>query len=84
MQYQDIYWRLAGVTQHAEFEQFLKDCLFDKQRREKFYMELASEIGGGQLGLKIPLSLTLKSMLLRERVTSRITHRHPLQQSLLN
>lgn len=46
MQYQDIYWRLAGVTQHAEFEQFLKDCLFDKQRREKFYMELVSEIGG--------------------------------------
>lgn len=83
MQYQDIYWRLAGVTQHAEFEQFLKDCLFDKQRREKFYMELASEIGG-QLGLKIHLSLTLKNMPQNAKVTSKITHRHPLQKSLLN
>lgn len=83
MQYQDIYWRLAGVTQHAEFEQFLKDCLFNKQRREKFYMELAGEIGG-QLGLKIPLSLTLKNMPQNEKVTSKITHRHPLQKLLLN
>lgn len=35
-EYKD-FWSLAGVTQHAQFDKFLKDVVFDKAKREAFY-----------------------------------------------
>lgn len=36
----DDFYNAAGVTQHAEFEQFLKQSLFDRGARESFYRKL--------------------------------------------
>ncbi|MDO4680303.1 MAG: N-6 DNA methylase [Aerococcus sp.] len=37
--YEDFY-RLAGVSQHKQFENFLMDIVFQPERREKFYRGL--------------------------------------------
>ncbi|ANZ70542.1 N-6 DNA methylase [Pediococcus claussenii] len=34
------FYDIAGVSQHAEFEKYLKDVLFDKEKREKLYRRL--------------------------------------------
>lgn len=34
------YWEIAGVKQHSEFYDFLNKILFDKEKREKFYLEI--------------------------------------------
>lgn len=33
-------YKIANVKQHAEFEKFLRDILFDQERREDFYTKL--------------------------------------------
>lgn len=31
------FWSIAGVKQHAQFEQFMRDVLFKREERERFY-----------------------------------------------
>lgn len=38
----DDFYKIAEVNQHAEFEKYLKDILFDKARRNKFFMDILS------------------------------------------
>lgn len=39
----DIFYKLANCNQHVQFEQFLRDIIFDKKRRETFYASLIDE-----------------------------------------
>lgn len=34
------YYEACGVTQHAEFESYLKEIIFNKEKREEFYKKL--------------------------------------------
>ena len=34
------FFKIAGVNQHSQFQQFLKDIIFDRPRREKFYHDI--------------------------------------------
>lgn len=36
----DEFYKIAGVTQHAEFEEYLNDILFKPKERNHFYQEL--------------------------------------------
>lgn len=41
--HRDIFYQLANCSQHVQFEQFLRDIIFDKKRREMFYAGLIDE-----------------------------------------
>lgn len=43
MNYQDFYKCANGVKQHAEFEKYLRDILFNKNERENFYRRLLAK-----------------------------------------
>lgn len=45
----EILYKIAGVKQHAELEKYLQRILFEREERERFYKELAREIGGAAL-----------------------------------
>lgn len=34
------FWECAKVEQHSQFQKFLEDIVFDKERREQFYLDL--------------------------------------------
>lgn len=41
--HREIFYKLANCSQHVQFEQFLRDIIFDKKRREMFYAGLIDE-----------------------------------------
>lgn len=36
----DQFWKIAGVTQHIQFENFLRKIVFDPEKRNNFFKQL--------------------------------------------